>query len=59
MTEENFEEVHGRLRRGDIIGITGCPGELGRGDREAGSLVSRYTDAVVGSYRYMNMCVGR
>ena len=25
-TEENFEEVHGRLKRGDIIGVTGSPG---------------------------------
>ena len=28
-SEENFEEVHGRLKRGDVIGVTGCPGELG------------------------------
>ena len=26
-SEENFEEVHGRLKRGDVIGVTGCPGE--------------------------------
>ena len=24
---ENFEEVHGHLRRGDIVGVTGYPGE--------------------------------
>jgi hypothetical protein len=23
----NFEEVHGHLRRGDIVGVTGYPGE--------------------------------
>ena len=26
-SEEDFEEVHSRLRRGDIIGVTGCPGQ--------------------------------
>lgn len=27
-SEQNFEEVHSRLKRGDILGITGNPGEL-------------------------------
>lgn len=27
-SEQNFEEVHSRFKRGDILGITGNPGEL-------------------------------
>ena len=29
-TEQNFEEVHGRIKRGDIVGIKGKPGEENR-----------------------------
>ncbi len=26
-SKQDFEEIHGRLRRGDIIGVKGSPGE--------------------------------
>jgi lysyl-tRNA synthetase class 2 len=31
-TDQNFEEVHGRIRRGDIIGVTGYPGKTKKGE---------------------------
>ncbi|CAI8029622.1 Lysine--tRNA ligase [Geodia barretti] len=31
-SEEDFEEVHSRLRRGDIIGVTGCPAKTKKGE---------------------------
>lgn len=27
MSKQDFEEVHGRLKRGDIVGVMGKPGE--------------------------------
>lgn len=32
VSEDNFEEVHGRIRRGDILGITGYPGKTKKGE---------------------------
>jgi hypothetical protein len=33
-TEQNFEEIHGTIKRGDIIGITGFQGNIQLSSKE-------------------------
>lgn len=35
-SKQNFEEVHSRLRRGDIVGVTGKPGKGWTDNRDIG-----------------------